>query len=78
MLAADAPEKQAQSRRTSEIGGALIELLTSHGSGMRKAEVVKHFDGRYAKGPIYRELKKLVETGKVNDVTGIVAIRRES
>ena len=78
VLAADAPDKQAQSRRTSEIGGALLELLTSCGSGMRKSEVVKHFDGRYAKGPIYRELKRLVETGKVHDVTGIVAIRRES
>ena len=77
VVAADAPEKRTQSRRTSEIGGAILELLTSRGSGIRKGEVVKHFDGRYDKSAIYRELKKLVESGKANEATGIVAIRRD-
>lgn len=77
VLAADAPEKQTQSRRTSEIAGAILEVLTSRGSGMRKGAVVEHFDGRYAKSAIYRELKKLVDGGKVNEVTGLVAIRRD-
>ena len=67
-----------QSRRVSEIGGATLELLTTRGSGMRKAEVVSHFEGRYDKSAIYREVKRLVEAAKLSEVAGIVSIRREA
>jgi hypothetical protein len=70
---ADAPQKQ-QAKRKSEIAGAIVELLTSRGCGMRKGELVKHFDGRYDKSAIYRELKKLMEAGALHEVAGIVAL----
>jgi len=71
---ADAPPKQSPSRRTSEIAGAINEVLTARGSGMRKAELVKHFEGRYDKSAVYRELKRMQESGKVHDVAGVIGM----
>ena len=78
MVSADAPEKLPQAKRTSEIAGAILELLTTHGRGMKKSDVVEHFNERYAKGPVYRETKKLVEAGKLRERAGIVAIVGQS
>jgi hypothetical protein len=70
------PIQQAKSKKLSEVGGAIVELLTQHGSGMRKGEIVKHFDGRYPSSTIYRELKKLAERNRVCETAGIVALLR--
>jgi len=72
VLPADAPAKQA-GKRVSEVGGAIMETLRSQGSSMKKREVVGHFDGRYDKSAVYRELKKLVETGQVLERAGTVS-----
>lgn len=77
VVGSDAPPKRTQKRRASETDGAILELLTSQSGGMKKGDVVKHFDGRYQKGPIYRAMKALVEEGKLNESVGIVAIRRQ-
>lgn len=71
---ADAPPKQSPSRRTSEIAGAISEVLTARGSGMRKTELVRHFDGRYDKSAVYRELKRMQEVGKVHDIAGVIGM----
>lgn len=72
VLPADAPAKSV-GKRISEMGGAILEMLRSRGAGLKKAEVVKHFAGRYDKSSVYRELKRLVEGGQVQDCIGIVS-----
>jgi putative DNA primase/helicase len=73
VVPADAPAKQT-GKRISEVGGAITEMLQTKSSGMKKRDVVQHFDGRYDKSAVYRELKRLVETGQVHECAGIVAI----
>ncbi len=73
VVAANAPVKTA-GKRISEVGGAILEMLRTKGSGIKKREVVAHFDGRYDKSAVYRELKRLVEAGQAHECIGIVAI----
>lgn len=73
VLPADAPAKQT-GKRISEVGGAIVEMLRTKNAGMKKRELVAHFADRYDKSAVYRELKKLVESGRVNDVLGAVSI----
>ena len=72
VVPADAPVKQT-GKRISEVGGAILEMLCAKVTGIKKREVVKHFDGRYDKSAVYRELKRLVEGGQVHESVGIVA-----
>lgn len=72
VMPADAPDKQS-GKRISEVAGAVIEYLTAKGSGVKKTELVKHFDDRYTKGACYREIKKLVAAGLLHECAGIVA-----
>ena len=71
VMAADAPAKPT-GKRIGEVGGAIVEMLRTRGSGAKKREVVTHFEGRYDKSAVYRELKKLVEAGHVHECIGIV------
>lgn len=71
VVAADAPVKQ-NSKRMSECDGAVLEYLVGHKVGMKKRDVVTHFDGRYEKGPIYRAMKALVTAGAVHEAAGMV------
>jgi putative DNA primase/helicase len=72
VVPSDPPAKHA-GKRQSEVAGAVLELLRSKGSGMKKRDVVTHFAESYTSGAVYRELKKLVETGQVHESSGIVA-----
>ena len=72
VVAADAPAKQT-GKRLSETDGAVLEFLVAHKTGIRKTEVVKHFEGRYDRGPIYRALKGLVTAGAVHEAAGMVS-----
>jgi hypothetical protein len=72
--AADAPIKASKSKRVSEIGGAVLELLRSRGtSAMRKSDLSKHFDGRYPSSSVYREVAKLIDRGRLNEAAGMVS-----
>ena len=73
VMPAALPERH-NGKRISEIGGAIVEMLRTKISGVRKREVVVHFDGRHDKSAVYRELKRLVEAGKVNECNGVVSI----
>jgi hypothetical protein len=75
VLPAEAPAKTKPGKRPSEIAGAVEELLRHHGSGMRKGDIVKHFAERYERGPVYRELKKMHEAGRLNEAVGVYALR---
>ena len=76
VLDADAPAKAAPGKRPSEIAGAITEFLTSRAAGIKKGELVDHFDGRYARSAVYREMKKMSEAGKLREAVGIVALAR--
>lgn len=67
----DAPNK-LQAKRMGEVEGAVIEMLVTHRVGAKKAEVVKHFEGRYEKGPVYRAIKSLVTNGLAHEAAGMV------
>lgn len=69
-----APKRQ-QARRTSEVAGAITELLDARGTGMRKGEIVQHLINRYDKSAVYRELKKLLEAGRLHELAGVYALR---
>lgn len=71
VIPASAPEK-TKSKRGSEVEGAIVEYLSDK-DGVTKAQVVMHFDGRYAKGPIYRAIKKLCEESILQDTGGLIA-----
>jgi hypothetical protein len=71
VVPADAP-KANKGNRLSEIAGAIEEYLSSLGKSIKKVEVVKHFDGKYDKSSVYRELKKLTDLGKVYQLKGMV------
>ena len=68
---ADAPAKQT-GKRMSECDGAVLEFLVGHKIGIKKRDVVTHFEGRYEKGPIYRAMKGLVTAGAVHEAAGMV------
>jgi hypothetical protein len=70
---APAPDK-AHAKRVGEVEGAVVEFLASREVGVKKVEVVAHFEGRYAKGPIYRAMKTLVTAGAIQDAGGMVCI----
>lgn len=72
VVPADAPDKPT-GKRVSEVGGAIMEMLRTRGSGMKKKGVVTYFEEQYDKSAIYRELKKLVTAGAVHECAGIVA-----
>ena len=71
VAAADAPVKQ-QGKRLSECDGAVLEFLVAHKVGIKKGAVVKHFEGRYEKGPVYRAMKSLVTAAAVHEAAGMV------
>jgi len=71
---ADAPDKRTRNKRRSEIAGAIEEFLRSHGAGVLKGAVAKHFDGQYVRTSVYRELSKMVESGELIEVAGMVAL----
>ena len=73
-LPADAPEKRAQSKRPSEVAGAITEFLVGRGSGCLKGRVVEHFEGRYVRASVYKEMKKMVGDGRLVEVAGVVAM----
>ena len=71
VTAADAPVKQ-QGKRMSECDGAVLEFLVAHKIGIKKRDVVTHFEGRYEKGPIYRAMKSLVTAAAIHEAAGMV------
>ena len=72
VVAADAPAKQTTGKRMSECDGAVLEFLVAHKIGIKKRDVVTHFQGRYEKGPIYRAMKSLVTAAAIHEAAGMV------
>jgi putative DNA primase/helicase len=73
VVPADAPAKPT-GKRISEVGGAILEVLRTRGAGMKKREIVKHFEEQYDSSAIYHEMKKLLAAGQLHVAAGIVAL----
>ncbi len=54
-------------KRTGVIDVAILAMLRTKTIGIKKREVVEHFDGRYDSSSVYRALKQLVVAGKVKE-----------
>lgn len=70
----DAPEKQVKGRRMGEVEGAIVEYLAQLKIGVRKADIARHFDGRYDRSNVYRALRALVSAHAVHEAAGMVVI----
>lgn len=74
VVPAEAPAKTG-TKRISEIGGAINELLASrNGVAMKKKDIVAHFQGRHDKSAVYRELKKMVLICQLHENEGKISI----
>lgn len=71
VVASDAPEKNT-GKRVSEVGGAILEMLSNKAVPIKKRDVVAYFIEKYDSSAVYRELKKLVANGVVTECNGIV------
>ena len=77
VVSTDAPAKAEKGKRPSEVAGAITELLNGRApAGMKKADIVKHYAERYDKASVYRELKKMLESGRLHEVCGIYALKQ--
>lgn len=77
VVPSDAPEKINKGKRQSEVAGAITELLnTKAPAGMKKGDIVKHYAERYERATVYRELKKMLDAGRVHEVCGVYALRQ--
>lgn len=74
VVPADAPAKTGHSKRPSEIAGAIVEMLTTHGAGCLKGRIANHFAERYTSSAVYREIKKMTGDGRLVESAGIVAL----
>ncbi len=73
VVAADAPEKKT-GKRMGEVEGAVIEYLAEHKVGIKKAELAKHFSGRYERPNVYRAIKTLLTAQAIHEAAGMVCI----
>lgn len=73
LVAADAPDKP-KGKRMGEVEGAVVEFLAAHKVGIKKAEVVKHFDGRYDRANVYRAVRALVSAAAIHEAAGMVCV----
>jgi hypothetical protein len=78
VVPAKAPEKSVRGKRPSEIAGAIVEFLTARGTGCIRGVMVKHFDGRYTSGAVYKEIGKLIDGGMLIESAGVVALPGKS
>jgi KaiC/GvpD/RAD55 family RecA-like ATPase len=73
VMPADAPEKHS-SKRISEVGGAIVEMLRTKGASMKNESWLRTSPTDMTKVPFTANLKKLVESGRVKDVLSVVSI----
>lgn len=74
VIPAEAAERQEKAKRPSEIAGAITEFLTQRGAGCLRGALAKHFDDRYRRSSVYREIDKLLQAGLLIEVSGIIAL----
>lgn len=73
VISTDAPTRP-QGKRLGETEGAVLEFLKTHKTGIKKAEVAKHFEGRYLRQNVYRAVKTLLTAQALHEAAGMVCI----
>ncbi len=73
VISTDAPRKP-NGKRMGESEGAVLEFLQAHKVGIKKAEVAKHFDGRYDRSNVYRAIRNLESAQAIHAASGMVCI----
>jgi putative DNA primase/helicase len=73
VVPSDAPVKQTN-KRMGECEGAVVEFLAAHRIGIKKAELAKHFDGRYERANVYRAVRTLLTAQAIHEAAGMVCI----
>ena len=68
------PAKSTRGKRPSEIAGAITEFMTGRSGGCLRGALAKHFDGRYVRTSVYREIGKMVDAGLLVESGGVVAL----
>lgn len=76
VVPSEAPAKTGKGKRQSEVAGAITEALHARGTGMKKAELAKYLQDRYQRTSVYREIAKLVDTKRLLETAGIVALNK--
>lgn len=74
VVSSDAPAKPVRGKRQSEIAGAITEFLEGRGAGCLRGALTKHFEGRYARQSVYREVGKMLDAGMLVESAGVVAL----
>jgi KaiC/GvpD/RAD55 family RecA-like ATPase len=74
VVSVDPPAKAVRGKRVSEISGAITEFLTARGTGCAKGAAVKHFEGRYVRQSVYKEINKMIDAGMLIEAVGIIAL----
>jgi hypothetical protein len=67
------PPKEPKGKRMGACEGAVLEFLASRPGGVRKADVPKHFDGRYDPANVYRAIRALTTAQAVHETAGMLA-----
>lgn len=73
VVSSDPAPKRQQARRTSEVAGAITEFLQARGIGCLRGAVAKHFEGRYVRTSVYREISKMLDAGLLIESAGVIA-----
>jgi len=73
VIPADAPQKVI-SKRKSELAVAIIEHLHTCAKPVQKQVLTAHFSSRYQTSSIYREIKKQLEAGTIQESMGSIYI----
>ncbi len=71
VLSSNPPEK-INHKKTGAIAAALIEYLLNNNSLIKKADIVKHFKGRFSRSGVYDEIDKLLKTGSLKEEEGFL------
>lgn len=74
VVGTEAAPRRQQARRQSEVAGAIAEFLQARGSGCLRGALVKHFEGRYVRTSVYREIGKMLDTGMLIESAGVLAL----
>ena len=73
VLFAEAPTKQIL-KKTSEAKGAIIEYFLSNKGLIKRADLVRHFIGRYSRSGLYGEIDKMILNGNLKDEEGFLKL----
>lgn len=73
VISTEAPSRP-QGKRLGEMEGAILEFLRARKTGIKKAELAKHFDGRYMRPNVYRAIKTLLTAQALHEAAGMVCI----